>query len=409
MRYKHFLKNNILTKNLYYSLKAKKYSYKYSSLNLINCNPIYSNSKELRFNIVLPVLIKERVFGGITTAISFLMSLCNSCHSGGRIILYDENENEKDLDIDINGFNINRDKGKSIVYLKDDRTLDVGENDYFIYTDWRSAYIFSKVFLWQINTYDLANRKSLYLIQDYEPAFCAWSSEFAEADSTYRRNADKIIAIFNSRQLYDYFANYSFYKKIYFEPAMPEKLKTQLYTNFPIKRKKQILIYGRPGTERNAFSLIKDGLTIWSESYYRAKEWSVVSLGEQFENIRLKNNTIVLYGKVSLEQYANIMKESYVGISLMISPHPSYPPLEMSTFGIRTITNRFANKDLADFNDNIISLDYYSPEDISSCLIKLCDEFDNYESHVGVNKKYIDGVDYERAVDEVIKEVERML
>lgn len=62
-------------------------------------------------------------------------------------------------------------------------------------------------------------------------------------------------------------------------------------------------------------------------------------------------------GKVSLQEYARVMLESKIGISLMVSPHPSYPPLEMSSFGMKVITNKYDNKDLSGFNDNMISLD----------------------------------------------------
>lgn len=41
------------------------------------------------------------------------------------------------------------------------------------------------------------------------------------------------------------------------------------------------------------------------------------------------------------------MLDTYAGISLMSSPHPSYPPLEMSVFGIKVITNNYSNKDLS--------------------------------------------------------------
>ena len=60
----------------------------------------------------------------------------------------------------------------------------------------------------------------------------------------------------------------------------------------------------------------------------------------------------------------------------MVSPHPSYPPLEMSTFGVKVITNTYGNKDLSNFNDNISSLTNCSPEEISVRLHELCQSED---------------------------------
>ena len=71
----------------------------------------------------------------------------------------------------------------------------------------------------------------------------------------------------------------------------------------------------------------------------------------------------------------------------MISPHPSYQPLEMSTFGIKTITNTFDCKDLKEFNSNIISLDRYSAEDIAEALLQLVTE--NRNNHLVLNSDYV--------------------
>ena len=93
-------------------------------------------------------------------------------------------------------------------------------------------------------------------------------------------------------------------------------------------------------------------------------------------------------GKLTLEQYASIMLESYLAISLMVSPHPSYPPLEMSTFGVKTITNSYSNKDLGKFNENIISISNCSASAIADELIKQCSQF-NSNGKVCVNDDYL--------------------
>ncbi len=57
----------------------------------------------------------------------------------------------------------------------------------------------------------------------------------------------------------------------------------------------------------------------------------------------------------------------------MCSPHPSYPPLEMATFGVKTITNSFECKDLSSFSPNIISvnnLNFYNLARVLNDAIK---------------------------------------
>ena len=53
---------------------------------------------------------------------------------------------------------------------------------------------------------------------------------------------------------------------------------------------------------------------------------------------------MVSAGKLSLQAYGALLNQCAIGISLMLSPHPSYPPLEMAHSGILTITNSFAEK-----------------------------------------------------------------
>jgi hypothetical protein len=57
-----------------------------------------------------------------------------------------------------------------------------------------------------------------------------------------------------------------------------------------------------------------------------------------------------------------------VGLPLMPSPHPSYPPLEMAHFGVLTITNGYANKDLSSAHDNIISIRDIRPVTIAEVV-----------------------------------------
>lgn len=146
------------------------------------------------------------------------------------------------------------------------------------------------------------------------------------------------------------------------------------------------MIYGRPSVARNAFTLIVEALRSWVWLQPNVSEWEITSAGEQHNDIELGNSiTIRSRGKMSLEDYANELKESAVGISLMISPHPSYPPLEMAHFGMLVLTNSYENKDLSALHNNIRSVGNLSPYSIAKELKNLCDEFEGNNS-VGESK-----------------------
>ena len=123
-------------------------------------------------------------------------------------------------------------------------------------------------------------------------------------------------------------------------------------------------------TERNVFEILIDGLYQWQKKNpIESKEWNIYSLGEEYsEQLVSHIDNITIMGKVSLEEYAIFLSESTVGISLMISPHPSYPPLEMASAGIKTISNTFDGKYLEKRSKNITSIDILSPENLAKTI-----------------------------------------
>ena len=363
--------------------------------------PRKAESQKLRLNLLVPSIKKEHVFGGISTALKFFNNLADELGAERRLLVLDANVSKKDIE---NGFsdyvlvpcsqNVCCDK--QIVDLKDrkNETFPVTGKDLFIATGWWTAYTIAPVIKWQAMTYQQKIKNLIYLIQDYEPNFYPWSTRYMLAEGTYKMDIPTT-AVFNSSQLRDYFkANgYVFDKEYCFDPVLNEVLKRYLNTHpaESVQRKKQILVYGRPSVSRNAFELLIDALMRWSEEYPEAREWKVYSAGEQFDNIELKNKVVLeVLGKLSLEQYAKFMTETYAGISLMVSPHPSYPPLEMSTFGIKTITNTYANKDLKSFNESIVSLKYCTPEIISNELTKICIGYQKFSDY-SINREYLRG------------------
>ncbi len=54
--------------------------------------------------------------------------------------------------------------------------------------------------------------------------------------------------------------------------------------------------------------------------------------------------SLTLLPKVSLKEYLRVLPSYDLGMSLMLSPHPSLVPLEMAAAGMPTITNTFENK-----------------------------------------------------------------
>lgn len=100
-----------------------------------------------------------------------------------------------------------------------------------------------------------------------------------------------------------------------------------------------------------------------------AREWQIISAGEDYSlDVVSQVNNLKIVGKLTLEDYSSYLRTASVGISLMLSPHPSYPPLEMAEAGIVTITNSCFGKDLGRKANNIISLDRVTEDTIAEAI-----------------------------------------
>ena len=414
---KRILKGNPLVRSVYYKLKETivdgNNAFDVPEVLEIAFRPDNQNSR-LRINLLLPSIDVKHVFGGIATAIKFFEVLGETLNCDMRIIITDSTVDfETSVKLDnykiVSSDAISSERKQIVPYAdRYQKTLAVAKNDVFVATGWWTAYILADIMRAQSEYFSTNLKPLIYLIQDFEPGFYGWSSRYLMADSTYKLDIPTI-AVFNSYLLKEYFNNnqYVFYKEFCFEPKLNKELKQYLKSKSKdIVRKNQILIYGRPSTQRNAFELIVSSLKKWAVKYDRSSDWNIISLGEKHEDIPLGNGkNIISKGKVSLENYAELMLETKIGISLMVSPHPSYPPLEMSTFGIKTITNTYANKNISSFNQNIISLDNCSQSNICGFLQTLCEDI-NLSNQIQINNSYMDEMS---AFDDISEEINNIL
>ncbi|WP_165967403.1 hypothetical protein [Luteimonas aestuarii] len=345
---------------------------------IVPCHARVSERGGPRLNLLLPSINSRHYFGGIHTAVVLYREMLER-FPRSRIILTDAAP-EADA---LLGFPDHR-----MVSLEDDdpvprqivafndryaRTLPVSADDLWLSTAWWTAYAAQQLSAWQQAAYGTCG-KSCYLIQDFEPGFYPWSSQSYVALGTYRPEHD--IAVFNTSQLSDYFdhCGIGFRDRFVFEPTLNDGLRRALssLSEAPSARRRQILVYGRPSTPRNAFELICESLRIWAATMPDAAEWEVVSAGELREDVDLGGVRIRALGKLHIDAYGELLSTSAVGLSLMVSPHPSYPPLEMAAFGMGVVTNPFHNKDMGGVFPGLKSATEMSPVGIAAALVAEC-------------------------------------
>jgi len=353
----------------------------YSIPEITPLTPKETNFKGKRLNLLVPSLEKEHIFGGISTALN-LFEYMTENYEFQRIIVTDSKVDNIDIERfkEYNIFNKpDKNWSKSICPMADrfGKTIDVGENDYFVSTAWWTAYILQPILEWQQKTYDI-KPVFYYIIQDFEPGFYQWSSRYSLAESTYRSKF-KTKAILNTKILYDFFVEkgYSFYQQAYFNPPLNRSLASRASLASKQTRKEpfKILVYGRPGVGRNCFEVCIESLQKFAFQYENLHKWEFYSVGEKHQDIMLGPDCkLISLGKLPLDQYQKILESSSVGLSLMVSPHPSYPPIEMASYGLEVITNRYENKNLSNFLTNVNSLEILTPNDVVEALIQVCSE-----------------------------------
>ncbi len=396
----NYLKKNPLAVKTYHALKRALMSS--SGFEVPEISPLNARrgeGNELRLNLLTPSVDQRDVFGGIATALRFFEVLRKTCRCEARIIVTDGVVKEQ-TSVPLDGYmycSCEQDSSADlqVIPMKDryGRTIPVRRNDVFVATAWWTAYVVSDVIRWQSKIYDEEQKPLIYMVQDYEPGFYPWSSRYMLAESTYHMEIP-IFAVINSGILAEYFRQngYFFARSWQFDPVLNDSLRRYLpERGSRIMKKKQILVYGRPSVSRNAFELLIYALKRWRERQKDAGTWTVLSAGEQHDDVDLGGGMVLKsVGKLPLDEYAKLLLDTYAGVSLMVSPHPSYPPLEMAAFGARTITNCYANKDLASFSKNIISLRACDPADIADALCTVCDSYSG-EGRVDAYESYLTG------------------
>jgi hypothetical protein len=258
------------------------------------------------------------------------------------------------------------------------RLLSLRRSDIFLATAWQTAHVTSLVCEDQSRLFGIPLRKFIYLIQDYEPPFHPWSSLYYLADATYQ-DPSRFDAVFNTEVLARFFKErYDINGQIY-NPALNPQIARHVRQ---VKKQKVCLIYYRTHAVRNCYELceiIVEELVAKDPQFYI--DWRFLAIGEAIQEDN-PGSRIERLGRLSLEEYGQLMSRSAVGLSLMVSPHPSYPPLEMAAAGMLVLANTYEAKDLSQLHDNIVSWRSGRISDAVDQLDQLCKAFEQ-ENEVG--------------------------
>ena len=328
-----------------------------------------------RLNLLVPTVNPHQSFGGVSTALRLFDAWAERLGPG-----VDRRIVSTDADIKKSGYAAFPDyvaqpflpplepPARALVDAseREGGRLDLRARDVFVATAWWSADIIEALEADRRRWFGGA-RSYVYLIQDDETHFYGRGAKSSLAEETYRSGRGAL-AIFNSEELHAAMTGAHAFDRAFVLPFQIDPRIEAALRRAP--REREILVYGRPSVSRNAFETICAGLQIWQRrDPVRASRWRITFLGEAFaprvvaplQNARVE-------GKLTLDDYAARLCRASVGLSLMLSPHPSYPPLEMAMAGMITVVNAFAGRDPRDRIPDPVVVGSLRPDEVARAV-----------------------------------------
>lgn len=223
-------------------------------------------------------------------------------------------------------------------------TLDLGRRDVLVASWWPTAHL-AKAALAHIDAGEF-----LYLVQDYEPGFYPWSTKSALAEATYAMPMRPIVnepflETFLCDRRIGRFADPAI-KRATFLPAVDRSVFRPRRTDRAPGAHRRLVFYARPRNPRNLFEIGLQALRqAVAEGVFAEAPWEFVAIGQDLPDLPLADRDVLQSRPwMSYEAYGELLGSSDVLLSLMLSPHTSYPPLEMAASGGMVVTNTYGPK-----------------------------------------------------------------
>jgi hypothetical protein len=319
------------------------------------CTPlrIYSipNEKLPRVSIITDSINSGSLYGGVGTAIIMSALLAEAKKARLRVVTRTERAYTRNLDhiLSIHGIHLSHDVEFAFAPFNDSSyEIDVFSNEFFITTSWWTT---------AATMASVKHESIIYLLQEDERMFYPYGDD--HLCCTEVLHSEDIHFVVNTRLLFDHFLTAGFdniaRRGIWFEPAFSKDAFYPRARKNPNKR--TLVFYARPNNLRNLFYF---GIRLIDEAIIRGiidlTQWDILLIGKDIPQVAFFNGyKPEKYENLSWMEYAELIGKVDLGLCLMYTPHPSYPPFDIVASGAVVVTNRFRNKrDLSNYSKNIV-------------------------------------------------------
>ncbi len=315
--------------------------------------PVYSIARNgpMRISMVTDSVNAGSLFGGVGTAIIFAALLAEARQSRLRIVTRTERANPENIAHVLTTYNIHLTHEIEFAFISShlpNNEMDIFEDELFITTLWWTT----EAVMGSIR-HDLI----IWLLQEDERMFYPPGDDYLRCERVLK--SDTIHFVVNTQLLFDHFLSdlpHIAHKGIWFEPAFPHEVFHRQEKQSEHKLK--FMFYARPNNLRNLFYF---GIELIEEAISRGiidlSRWDIIFVGKDIPPLFLANHyNPQKFENLSWQAYAQLIGSVDLGLCLMHTPHPSYPPLDLAASGAVAVTNCCGNKqDLKRYSKNILS------------------------------------------------------
>lgn len=304
--------------------------------------------------VVTDSLSPGSLFGGVGTSMILATMLARRLDASLRVVTRTERPEPSSFKTVLRAHEVDWEQNLEFSYApleSGGSSLPYRSGEVFLTTSWWSTWA-------ALRSVDPA--RIVYLLQEDERLFYPAGDEQVACSEVL---ADpRIRFAINTSMLHDYLMAEGFENLaengVSFEPAFPESM--YFHQARSATERRRFFFYARPNNVRNLFwrglEAVKEAVV---QGVLDPDAWDLHFVGSGVPPVTLpRGATPIISENLPWPEYAALIRRVDVGLSLMSTPHPSYPPLDLAACGAVAVTNRFGPKQSLDrYSANIVCAD----------------------------------------------------
>lgn len=312
-----------------------------------------------RVSLVTDSINRGSLYGGVGTALIFAALVAEARGARLRVVTRTERAHTANLTtlLDLYGIALSKEPVFAHAPSQDrEQDIDTLADELYVTTSWWTT---------SATLAAVPPDRVVYLLQEDERMFYPFGDDRLRCAQLLERPDIRVLV--NTRLLFDHLVASGLPgladRGRWFEPAFP----SAVYHPRPKDAggKRTLMFYARPNNPRNLFlfgvELIETAI---DRGVLSLDDWDIVLVGKSIPKLTFDDGRYVpkRLEQLSWAEYADLVGRIDLGVCLMYTPHPSYPPLDLAASGAVVVTNRFGVKQHLDgLSRNIVCGDLSIP------------------------------------------------